>query len=138
MAPEVLARIQRITDTEGTPGVFKRMKAGLATWAESDADYATLYPDLAKTPAQQRRARAFWSVPLIAEGRSLGLFGVGFYEPRQFPPEERTFVETLTGHCAQALLRAERLEGEDEARRWLVTTLRSIGDAVIATDPQGT
>ena len=137
VAPEVLARIQRITDTEGNPGVFKRMKDGLATWAESDADYATLYPDLAKTPAQQRRARAFWSVPLIAEGRSLGLFGVGFYEPRQFSPEERTFVETLTGHCAQALLRAERLEGEDEARRWLVTTLRSIGDAVIATDPQG-
>lgn len=137
VAPEILARIQRITETEGNPDVFKRMEQGQATWAESDADYVRLYPDLASTPAQQRRARAFWSVPLIAEGRSLGLFGVGFYEPRQFSSEERSFVETLTGHCAQALLRAERLEGEDEARRWLVTTLRSIGDAVIATDPQG-
>ena len=137
VAPEVLARIQRITETEGNPDVFKRMRQGLATWAESDADYARLYPDLASTPAQQRRARAFWSVPLVAEGRSLGLFGVGYYEPRRFSSEERSFVETLTGHCAQALLRAERLEGEDEARRWLVTTLRSIGDAVIATDPQG-
>jgi PAS domain S-box-containing protein len=137
VAPEILARIQRITDTEGNPDVFKRMKQGLATWAESDADYAMLYPDLAATPARQRRARAFWSVPLIAEGRALGLLGVGYYEPRRFSSEERSFVETLTGHCAQALLRAERLQGEDEARRWLVTTLRSIGDAVIATDPQG-
>ncbi len=137
VAPEVLARIQRITGTDGNPDAFKRMKEGRATWAESDADYAGLYPDLATVQAQQRRARAFWSVPLIAEGRSLGLFGVGFYQPRQFSSEERSFVETLTGHCAQALLRAERLEGEDEARRWLVTTLRSIGDAVIATDPQG-
>ena len=40
-------------------------------------------------------------------------------------------------HCAQALLRAARLEGEEEARQWFTTTLRSIGDAVIATDAEG-
>jgi PAS domain S-box-containing protein len=60
--------------------------------------------------------------------------GVGFYKPRKFSLDERAFVETLTKHCAQALMRASRLEAEDDAQRWLATTLRSIGDAVIATD----
>jgi PAS domain S-box-containing protein len=137
VAPEVVEQIRRITDTQGNPGVFKRMKEGLATWAESEADYAAIYPGLATTRSSRPRAKAFWSVPLIAEGRSLGLLGVGFYQPRTFSPEEKIFVETLAGHCAQALLRAERLEGEDQARRWLATTLRSIGDAVIATDAKG-
>src|SRR5665213_1538607 len=137
VAPEIIERIRRISDTEGNPDVLKRMKEGLGTWAENEADYAAIYPGLATAPSAQPRAKAFWSTPLIAEGRSLGLLGVGFYQPRKFPPDERMFVETLAGHCAQALLRAERLEGEDEARRWLATTLRSIGDAVIATDGQG-
>jgi PAS domain S-box-containing protein len=137
VAPEIIERIRRITETEGNPEVFKRMKEGLGTWAENEADYAAIFPGLATTPSAQPRAKAFWSTPLIAEGRALGLLGVGFYQPRRFPPDERMFVETLAGHCAQALLRAERSEGEDEARRWLATTLRSIGDAVIATDGQG-
>src|SRR6185369_7765409 len=83
------------------------------------------------------RAKAFWSAPLIAEAGPLGLLGVGFHQPRRFSAEERDFVRTLANHCAQALLRASRLEREDEARRWLGTTLRSIGDAVIATDAAG-
>jgi len=71
------------------------------------------------------------------EGRSLGLLGAGFYAPRRFSVEEKAFVETLARHCAQALLRASRLEREDEAGRWFATTLRSIGDAVITTDAEG-
>lgn len=137
VAPEVLDKIRRISATAGTPDVFSRMQEGLATWAESDADYARLYPDLAATPSNEARAKAFWSVPLVAEGKPLGLLGAGYYQPREFSPEERRFIETLAGHCAQALLRAERLEREDEARGWLNTTLRSIGDAVIATDAKG-
>ena len=62
---------------------------------------------------------------------------MGFYEPRRFSADERAFVGTLGKQCAQALLRAARLEREEAARSWLVTTLRSIGDAVIATDAGG-
>jgi PAS domain S-box-containing protein len=137
VAPEVLDKIRRITETEGNSAVLSRMKAGAATWAENPAAYAEIYPALAAMPATRPRAQAFWSVPLVAEGRALGLLGVGYYAPRVFPPDERLFIETLSGHCAQALLRAARREREDEARRWLATTLRSIGDAVIATDADG-
>ena len=137
VAPEVLEQIRRISDTEGNTGALVSMKAGTSIWAEDDSDYARIYPTLAATPAARPRARAFWSVPLVAEGEPRGLLGVGYYAPHRFPPEERAFVETLSRHCAQALLRAARLEREDEARRWLATTLRSIGDAVIATDAAG-
>jgi PAS domain S-box-containing protein len=63
--------------------------------------------------------------------------GVGFFSPRKFTQDERAFVDTLAHQCAQALLRAKRTEAEEEARRWFSTTLRSIGDAVIATDEHG-
>jgi PAS domain S-box-containing protein len=137
VTPDVLARIRTISETSGSPETFATLKSGVATWAESRAEYAKVYPTIATMKAKGERAQAFWSVPLIAEGRSLGLLGAGFYNPRKFSADERAFVETLTKHCAQALLRASRLEGEEEAQRWLATTLRSIGDAVIATDAEG-
>jgi PAS domain S-box-containing protein len=137
VAANVLESIRRIDATSGNPGTFASFEAGAATWAESEAEYLRIYPGLATMKADGRRAKAFWSVPLVAEGRPLGLLGVGFYEARPFPEEERAFVDTLTKLCAQALLRASRLEREDQARRWFTTTLRSIGDAVIATDAEG-
>ncbi|HEY3818195.1 MAG TPA: ATP-binding protein [Polyangiaceae bacterium] len=137
VAPAVLERLRRIDATTGNPATFATFESGTATWAESEADYAQTYPALAAMKAEGARARAFWSVPLVAEGEPVGLLGVGFFQPRTFSQDEKAFVETLTNHCAQALLRASRLEREDEARRWFTTTLRSIGDAVIATDAEG-
>ena len=134
VAPEMVARIRTIDESSGN-AAFASLASGESLWAESDADYAEQHPDLATE--KTRRARAFWSVPLLAEGKPLGLLGAGFYAPRAFTQEERAFVETLADQCAQALARASRMEREDEARQWLETTLRSIGDAVIATDAQG-
>jgi len=136
VAPEVLSRVTRLTEATHASS-FADLKAARSVWVETQADYRSVFPDLVKLKASGQRAQAFWSVPLIAEGRPLGLLGVGFYAARQFSPDERAFVQTLANQCAQALLRASRLEREDEARRWLGTTLRSIGDAVIATDADG-
>jgi PAS domain S-box-containing protein len=137
VAPEVIDRIRRITETSGNPETFATLKSGEAIWAENQGDYNVLFPALARVKAEGRRATAFWSMPLIVEGEAVGLLGMGFYDPRRFPPEERAFIETFSQQCAQALARAARSEGEDEARRWFQTTLRSIGDAVIATDGDG-
>ncbi len=137
VAPTVLERIRRIDATTGNAATFAAFEARVPVWAENEAEYAKAYPALASLKTDGKRAKAFWSVPLIAEGMPVGLLGVGFYEPRTFSDDEKGFVETLTGHCAQALLRASRLEREEEARSWFTTTLRSIGDAVIATDDDG-
>jgi PAS domain S-box-containing protein len=117
--------------------MFAGLKEGRSVWVQNEKEYSEIYPELANLKVSGPRPKAFWSVPLVVEGRALGLFGVGYYHARQFFAEERAFIDTLAHQCAQALLRASRLEAEEAARRWFVTTLRSIGDAVIATDADG-
>jgi PAS domain S-box-containing protein len=127
----------RLISADRNPEMFAAMKDRRAVWVETEAQYADTYPHLANAKVPGPRARAFWSVPLLAEGKALGLLGVGFYDPRPFSADERNFVDTLAHQCAQALLRASRTEAAEETRQWFSTTLRSIGDAVIATDERG-
>jgi PAS domain S-box-containing protein len=141
--PELVELLRRLGPESGNP-VHATVVHGGELWVETEEEYARLFPTLAKIPVEEPRARAFWSIPLIAEGKAVGLLAMGFYRPRRFPPEERVFVETFTRHCAEALLRARRLDVERGARTVaetlqarLATTLRSIGDAVIATDADG-
>jgi PAS domain S-box-containing protein len=137
VSPGVLEKIRKLSNSAGNPLAFRTLTTGEAIWAENEADYERLFPNIAHLPSQGPRAKAFWSVPLIVEDRPVGLLGIGFYEPRTFSGDDKALIDTLSKHCGQALLRAERLEAEEEARSWFTTTLRSIGDAVIATDQQG-
>ena len=135
MAPEIVERVRRITEESGSPKAFAAIKAGRATWAEDDAAHMAIHPAFAT--AAGRGGKAFWSVPLLSEERPIGLLDASFREGRKFSEDERAFVETLANLCGIALLRAARTEREHDVRRWLTTTLRSIGDAVIATDAKG-
>ena len=143
VAPPVLQRIRRIAAGDDNPS-FATLKSQRPLWVESEEEYKHLFPALASIPSQGPRARAFWSMPLVVEGRPIGLLGMGFHEPRAFTPEDRRFVEAFTGYCAPAVRRAQRLETErrlritaERAETSLSTTLRSIGDAVITTDKDG-
>ncbi|MBX3258446.1 MAG: PAS domain S-box protein [Labilithrix sp.] len=142
-APEVVERVRRITADSGNP-TYALLSTGKGVWIQNEEEYAAFFPALANATLPEPRARALWSLPLVAEGRPVGLLGMGFHEPRAFPRAEREFVETFARQCSEALLRARRLEAEREARTVaetlqasLATTLRSIGDAVIATDARG-
>ena len=134
VAPELVEKTRRLTEASD-PSTFSDLRAGATRWVETLSDYSRLRPDLAGDHGS--RARAFFSAPLVVEGRPVGLLGMGFHEDRHFPPDERLLVDTIAKQCAQALLRAVRLDREEVARALLTTTLRSIGDAVVATDTAG-
>lgn len=72
------------------------------------------YPELTEPASLQGKAWA--ALPLSMEGRLLGAIGLVFPEPRDFPPEERRFLETVGQKCAQAIERATLYESERAAR----------------------
>ena len=47
------------------------------SWVESREQYLKFLPSLAEFPAEGSRAQAFWCLPLVAEGRTIGMIGVG-------------------------------------------------------------
>jgi len=141
--PSVLDQIREITTASNNPALAT-MQSGDAIWVETEEQYRALYPALAVAGDSATRARAFWSVPLVSEGRAIALLGMGYYEERKFLPDERAFVTTFATQCAEALRRTERAEAEravrdraEALRASFETTLRSIGDAVITTDASG-
>ena len=137
VAAEVLQTILHISKTEGNPRVLETLSTGVSVWAENEREYDALFPEVARLRASGARAKAFWSVPLVVEGHPVGLLGMGFHHEQRFSPDDRRFVETFAKLCAQAVQRAVRRQRELSARRWLATTLQSIGDAVMATDTDG-
>jgi len=135
--PAIVEKIRFISAHGNQSRTFDYVTSGTSLWAENEAEYLALFPEVATMRVSARRARAFWSVPLFVEGRVLGLLAMGYYVAQGFSSDDRLLVEILSKQCAQALQRATRLEREDQARIWFSTTLRSIGDAVIATDAGG-
>ena len=141
--PTVIDRVRHITAGSGNPTYHIGTGDADAVWIETPDQYLSFFPTLAKIPADGR-AQAFWCVPLVAEGGTIGMLGVGFHQPRSFSEHERAFVHTFARQSAQALARARRLEAEHAAaalaerlRASLSTTIRSIADALIATDASG-
>ncbi|HEX2039179.1 MAG TPA: SpoIIE family protein phosphatase, partial [Acidimicrobiales bacterium] len=75
---------------------------------ESLEDRDAKYPTLAGLPATDR---AFVVIPLFTTADSpLGVFTVGWPEPRRFDHDELAFLQTLGDHCAQAIERARLYE----------------------------
>jgi PAS domain S-box-containing protein len=77
------------------------------------------------------------ALPLAVGHRVLGAVSFLFAGPRRLEPTERALLETMAAQAAQALDRAQIHAREVHARASLLTTLRSIGDGVIATDHTG-
>jgi PAS domain S-box-containing protein len=142
--PAVLARVRRLSPSTENPLYTVGTGQRAAAWLENPAQYAAFAPEIAGLSVPGPRAQAFAGVPLVAERRTIGMIGVGFYEARSFSDDDREFITTFVRHAAQAIARARRLESErasaalaERMGASLATTVRSIGDAVIATDATG-
>jgi signal transduction histidine kinase/ActR/RegA family two-component response regulator len=63
------------------------------------------------------RPTAFAMLPLVSDGRAIGVVSFGFDLDRAFPDEERRFLAALVRTCEQALDRARLYVAERAARR---------------------
>lgn len=91
------------------------VRLGEPSFFESQAVAAERYSYLALLqPLADIHAWA--NLPLALDGRTIGVLGVSFRAPRSFSRDERAFLMTLAGQCAQALDRARLYVVEQRAR----------------------
>jgi signal transduction histidine kinase len=91
---------------------------GEPIWLESTEAYAERYP-MSEERSRDARDPAEMSIaclPLEIDHRSFGVLAFAFAEPTRFDDTERSFLLTLSRHCAQALERARLFDSERKAR----------------------
>lgn len=98
-----------------------------ALWVSTAEEYRRLDPSLVKTAEDAGRLHAFAALWLVVDGRRLGLVSFGFHGEHHFDADEKAFIETLSGHAAQALGRARSLDAERRSNERL-RLLASVGE----------
>ncbi|CAM3713030.1 histidine kinase [Deinococcus saxicola] len=92
-------------DLEGPGPCADALRSNTPLFFEHAGALAAAYPDLeAHTGGVAAVASAV--LPLVEEGRPLGVILLDFKDPHDFTPDERYFLRTLAGQCALALSRA--------------------------------
>ena len=81
------------------------VRTGKPVFLGTRAERSARYPAV-ESVTLQTGSCAMVALPLLANDRALGVLGLSFAEERQFTAEERAFMLTLAGQCAQALERA--------------------------------
>lgn len=80
-------------------GFAGRIAAEVAPVVLEDVDHANVY-----NPILRRKGiRSLMGVPLIAEGRAIGVIHVGTLSPRQFSDEDITFLQMVADRVALAV-----------------------------------
>ena len=75
-------------------------------------------------------------LPLVSEGKTLGVISFEAGDPRGFSSEERTFLTAVATRCADALARARLYEEARRAERRLTSVLEKlpVGVTVVRSD----
>jgi GAF domain-containing protein/anti-sigma regulatory factor (Ser/Thr protein kinase) len=85
---------------ERTPVVIRELEPG-------DAVNPLLY---------EKKIRSLLGVPLVVEGRLLGVLHIGSLTPREFTAEDQTVLQVVADRAALAIDHARLFEGERQAR----------------------
>ncbi|AKU94736.1 Chemotaxis regulator - transmits chemoreceptor signals to flagelllar motor components CheY [Labilithrix luteola] len=109
---EALAQIA--VDAPGIHAPFvDTMRHAQPYFIDSRAEFERLYPEAAKFYGD---VASFSLLPLIVQGRVVGLLSFAFTSDRPFDAGERAFLLLVADHCAQGLSRARTYEAEQRAR----------------------
>lgn len=132
--PATIAQEFQQQRVSGATPLAEAIRTGLPTWRESDEVEDERYIDFI------RRAQAYPSgaaLPLIADGRVIGAIGLSFRERRTFTDDERGFMLTIAGQCAQAVQRVRLYENERASHEQLDAILGGVVDGVLVQRADG-
>ncbi|MGA7933024.1 MAG: PAS domain S-box protein [Kovacikia sp.] len=91
------------------------VRTGQPVWSEPLAERLARYPHLAEI-YKQFPFEAWISLPLITEGKAVGGLSLAFKQFKLLDQDDRDFVLALTHQCAQAIVRAQLYEAEQQAK----------------------
>jgi GAF domain-containing protein len=102
------------------PGLIARVAhAREPTFLRSLADAVAKFSPVPSIPAVLGGG-ALAALPLIYEGRRLGVIILAWSRDRAFSGEDRTFLSVLAGHCSLALALAFARRESHVAERWVL------------------
>ncbi|NTX05512.1 GAF domain-containing protein [Myxococcus sp. CA040A] len=121
---------------EGRTPMTEALLEARPVWLESPEELSDRYPEVDEQRHRVVRKPAPASVclPLLVEGRALGVLLFAFSEARVFDPDERAFLELLAHHGGQAVARARLLEQEQRSRAELAEANERLA-AIIQASP---
>jgi PAS domain S-box-containing protein len=112
--PAFVAQWRRFSVASATP-MAEAARTQASVFVASPEERARLYPGLPPLPPEHAQA-SLVVLPLLMLGRTLGVLGITWNEPRKLSDDERELVGAVGKHCAQALDRARLYEAEQRAR----------------------
>jgi PAS domain S-box-containing protein len=113
MSDDSRRTFRRIPFDSGLPAA-RIARARRPLWCESERDLESEHPSIAAALGQGSAFQAYCALPLVRQGRVLGVLAFSAGRPRRFLPDERAFVSSVSEHCADAF---ERARLYDDARR---------------------
>ncbi|MCU0497443.1 MAG: GAF domain-containing protein [Anaerolineae bacterium] len=136
---ELMQKWQRIPITISS-GITTAVREQRAVWLESPQKAEQYHIADHERPRDQGH-QAWAALPLISNGRVLGVLALSFYHPNPFVEDDRRLMVALADQSAQALERARlyvaeyqaRIEAERE-RLQAFTILESISDGFVSLD----
>jgi anti-sigma regulatory factor (Ser/Thr protein kinase)/putative methionine-R-sulfoxide reductase with GAF domain len=88
----------------------------------ADVDHAEVLNPILR----EKRIRSMLGVPLIVDGKSVGVLHVGSLKPREFTNDNAALLQVVAARAAPAIERAQLYEALDREHRGAVTLQRSL------------
>ena len=115
-AEGVLARFRRLPLDAAFPAV-EAFRTGEGVFVPTRAEAHHRWAQMHEAMLEDTQAQA--ALPMIVQGRCVGVLGLSFVQPQVFHRSDRAFLLALAGYCGQAIERAKLLEHERRAREEL-------------------
>jgi signal transduction histidine kinase len=114
LEPRLEEALQRLPRDGNMPG-YDAARTRAPVWLESPQEIGARYPELAAKPGMAAY-QAFAFLPVLTEGKVLGVITFAFDAPRRFCMPEQTCILGLARQCGLALERSLLYEREHAAR----------------------